>query len=350
MPVESAPGQEEGRRMVTYLEAFGRTMTGIAPWLALKDIGGDEKKLQEKYIGWSLESIRQSVTPGLPDYMNYTEREQPLVDAAFLAHALIKAPDVLWQPLDNETKKNLIAVLKSTRTIRPYYSNWLLFSVMIEAFFLSVGEQWDPMRVDLTLKKFEEWYLGDGHYGDGAEFHWDYYNSLVIHPFLLDIVDTLVEKAGKCRELQDRIHRRARRYAHIQEMLIAPDGTYPAIGRSIAYRFGAFQLLAQMAFQKELPESVTPAQVRSALTAVIRKTMEAPGNFDDKGWLKIGLYGHQPGLGEFYISTGSLYLCSAIFLPLGLPAGDPFWAAPDEAWSSRKVWSGSRMKADGALK
>ena len=58
---------------------------------------------------------------------------------------------------------------------------------------------------------------------------------------------------------------------------------------------------------------------------------------------------HQPGLGEFYISTGSLYLCSAIFLPLGLPAGDQFWAAPDEAWSSRIVWSGSQMKADGAL-
>ena len=33
------------------------------------------------------------------------------------------------------------------------------------------------------------------------------------------------------------------RYAAVQERLIAPDGTFPALGRSIAYRCGAFHLL-----------------------------------------------------------------------------------------------------------
>ena len=43
---------------------------------------------------------------------------------------------------------------------------------------------------------------------------------------------------------------------------------------------------------------------------MIRRTLEAPDTFDKEGWLQIGFCGHQPGVGETYISTGSLYLCS----------------------------------------
>ena len=119
---------------------------------------------------------------------------------------------------------------------------------------------------------------------------------------------------------------RAKRYAEIQERLIAPDGSFPSIGRSTTYRFGAFQTLALIALRRELPEKVRPAQVRCALTAVIRKMMEAPGTFDANGWLQIGFCGHQPALAENYISTGSLYLCAAGLLPLGLPPADDFWS------------------------
>jgi hypothetical protein len=71
--------------------------------------------------------------------------------------------------------------------------------------------------------------------------------------------------------------------------------------------------------------------------------------FDSNGWLRIGLYGHQPLLAETYISTGSLYLCSAILLPLSLPESDPFWSSPDEDWTSKKEWKGINMAADHSL-
>ena len=61
--------------------------------------------------------------------------------------------------------------------------------------------------------------------------------------------------------------------------------------------------------------------MRGALTAIIRRSIEAPGTFDADGWLRIGFCGHQPGVGETYISTGSLYLCAVGLLPLGLAAG-----------------------------
>ena len=77
--------------------------------------------------------------------------------------------------------------------------------------------------------------------------------------------------------------------------------------------------------------------------------MEAPGTFDEKGWLRIGLAGHQPGLGEPYISTGSLYLCSAIFLPLGLSPDDAFWSEPEAEWTSKKIWAGLDQPCDHAI-
>src|SRR3954453_11292751 len=42
MPVETAPGQQADRRQVTYLEAVGRTLAGIAPWLENGNRDGDE--------------------------------------------------------------------------------------------------------------------------------------------------------------------------------------------------------------------------------------------------------------------------------------------------------------------
>ena len=61
------------------------------------------------------------------------------------------------------------------------------------------------------------------------------------------------------------------------------------------------------------------------------------------------LVGHQPHLAEPYISTGSLYLCTVAFLPLGLPASDRFWADPPAEWTSRRTWSGADLAADHAL-
>ena len=100
---------------------------------------------------------------------------------------------------------------------------------------------------------------------------------------------------------------------------------------------------------RELPEAVSPAQVRCAMAAVIRKVIEAPDTFDHRGWLRIGFCGHQPSLAEGYISTGSLYLCATAFLPLGLPPADPFWSTPTMRWTSQRIWSGESLPPDHAI-
>ncbi|APZ48076.1 hypothetical protein BW723_06255 [Polaribacter reichenbachii] len=350
MPVEKSPGAWDDRTHVTYLEGFGRLLSGMAPWLELGSDNTPEGILRAKYIKLVHKCIQNATDPKAADFMNFTNDRQPLVDAAFFAQAFIRAPKQLWDPLDKTTKENVIKALKSTRKIKPYYSNWLLFSGMIEAALLKFDAGADMMRLDYPLNKHKEWYLGDGMYGDGPNFHWDYYNSFVIQPMILDILKVLKEKGKKVDRDFATALKRAKRYAAIQERLISPEGTYPPIGRSLAYRFGAFQSLSQIALWQELPKEVAPAQVRSALYTMVYNQINAKGTFDKNGWLQIGLYGHQPNIGEGYISTGSLYLCSEVFLILGLPSNNEFWNTPYQAWTQKKIWSGQNIKIDHAIK
>lgn len=349
MPIECVKGEEASRAQSTHLEAVGRLLCGLAPWLEGAGGDADEEALRTHFREWARLAIKYGCDPKSPDAFNFGTNQQSLVDAAFLALAVVRAPNELWAKLDSATKENLVRSLDETRKIQPGQNNWLLFSATIEAMFAKFGQPWDTMRIDYALRQHQEWYKGDGLYGDGPEFHWDYYNSYVIQPMMLNVLDC-VKTTNRWESLRPAIEARAVRYAAIQERLISPEATFPAIGRSLAYRYGAFHHLAEMSLRHRLPEGVHPAQVRCALTAVMTRMNNAPGTFDNKGWLTIGFDGHQPSIGETYISTGSLYLCSAAWLPLGLPASDPFWSAPAVPWTQQKFWSGSDIQTDHAIR
>ena len=85
------------------------------------------------------------------------------------------------------------------------------------------------------------------------------------------------------------------------------------------------------------------------MTSVIKRSVEAPGTFDADGWLRIGFCGHQPGVGETYISTGSLYLCSVGAAAARAAAADDFWAAPSAAVDLRPRLGGQAFPIDHAL-
>lgn len=348
MPVEAVNPKD--RQQYTYLEAFGRLLAGMAPWLELGPDNTTEGQLRKKYIDLAVLGIHNATDPKAADFMNFNKGGQPVVDAAFFAQALLRAPHQLWDRLDGATKANVIAALKSSRVITPNYSNWLLFSATIEAALLKFDNYGDRMRMDYAIKQhLNVWYRGDGAYSDGPNFHWDYYNSFVIQPMLVQVLKTLSEADNTQAKTYNIALTHLKRYAAVQERMISPEGTYPPIGRSLAYRFGAFQALAMAGLMYQLPADIKPQQVRAALYTVIKKQIEAPHTFDEHGWLLIGIYGHQPGIGEPYISTGSLYLCSEAFLALGLPSSDNFWQGKDEAWTAKKVWEGNDVPIDHAI-
>ena len=310
---------ERSRTNFAPLEAFGRTLAGIAPWLELGPDDSAEGKLRAHFIDLAVKSLANATDPHSPDFLNFNNGGQPLVDTAFLALGLAPRAAPALGPLDSQQRSNVVAALKATRAIKPGENNWLLFSATVEAALWHFTGECEMKPIEYAVQRHEEWYLGDGTYGDGADYHWDYYNSYVIQPMLLEVLRVCAEKKNPLGDLRPKILARAQRYAVVQERMISPEGTFPVIGRSSAYRFGAFHLLGDIALLHALPTELSPAAVRAALTAVIRRMIEAPETFDAQGWLQVGAVGHQPSIRESYISTGSLYLC--LWVAATRPAG-----------------------------
>jgi hypothetical protein len=346
-----ADGQQPSRAPYASMEAFCRSFAGIAPWLATKSLPAAEASRQKETLALVRRSLDHAVNPKSSDYLDFGGGGQALVEAAYLALGLIRSHPVLWDTLTVKTRQNIIRSLMATRAHKPPFNNWLLFAAMVEACLCKLGAAYDPMRLDYSIRQHDQWYKGDGAYGDGPFFHWDYYNSYVIQPMLLECLDITgnAPHDADLQKFQAPMRQRARRYAEVQERLIAPDGTFPPLGRSICYRFGVFQHLALMAWRQDLPLTVTPAQVRCALTAVLRQTMLASGTIGSDGWLTIGLHGAQPQIADYYNNTGSLYITTSGFLPLGLSPKAPFWRDADRDWTAKQIWSGQNHAGDHCL-
>ena len=102
-----------------------------------------------------------------------------------------------------------------------------------------------------------------------------------------------------------------------------------------------------MASDNQLPALFKPAQLKCALTADFKKVF-IPSTFPNEGWLALCFVGDQESnIADYYSNTGSMYLTSLAFLPLGLNAHHEFWTAPFTDWIQRKVWRrGQPFKKD----
>lgn len=349
MQMEFSPTWDGRDKRVAYMETFGRLMAGITPWLALPDEEGTEEgRMRKQLREWALLSYKNAVDPASPDYLLWKgTSSQTLVDAAYLAESFLRAPEATWAKLDPETQARYVACFKGLRTIRPAYNNWLLFRAMIEAFLFSIDEEADEYVLTVATNKINEWYLSDGFYSDGPEFAFDYYNSFVMHPMYIEVLEVLEAKKFWTTVSSELAIKRMQRFNTILERLISPEGTFPAVGRSITYRMGVFQTLALAAWKYGMPENISNGQVRAALTKVMQNMFAVEGNFNEKGYLALGFAGHQPNLANYYTNNGSLYMTSLVYLPLGLPASHPFWTDPAEPWTSQKAWSGQQFPIDG---
>ncbi|MBO9545910.1 DUF2264 domain-containing protein [Caulobacter sp.] len=353
-PLELSPTWDGRDRNVAYLECFGRLISGVSPWLALPDDDTAEGKVRKRLKDQAVQAYVHSVDPSSPDYLAWGGTGQALVDSSYYTQALLRAPKTLWDPLDATTKKRIVAEIKGLRRANPPITNWLLFAAMNEAFLMQIGEEYDPMRMSLAVRAISSWYVGDGWIKDGEKFHFDYYNSFVMHPMMIQVLEVM--EANKAPFWNDNLTqwrelavKRAQRYSEHLERLVSPEGTFPPFGRSLTYRTAAFQPLAFMAKRKQLSSKLTEGQVRAALTAVHKAVFSQASNFTPDGFLTIGLVGHNPALGDWYSNNGSMYITSEGFLALGLPANDSFWTTPAQPWTQKLAFSGQPFLKDYAV-
>ena len=359
MQTEFSPSFDNRNRKVVYMETFGRLMAGIAPWLALPDSVFGSSAAEQKELAqvrqlreWALASYKNSVDPESPDYLCWGVAGQNLVDAAYIAESFIRAYDALWVPLDKVTKERYIKEFKKLRSIEPPYTNWFLFSSTIESFIAKAAglREYDDFRVMMTIRKVEEWYVGDGWYADGPVFAFDYYSSYVFHAMYLETLQNMIDARANTRleyrKYYDRALKRAQKFSIILERFISPEGTFPVIGRSTPYRMAAMQPLALMAWYQKLPRELSNGQVRAALTQVMHRMYDQQQNYNEGGYLTIGFCGHQPETADWYTNNGSLYMTSLSLMPLGLPASHDFWTCKAEPWTQVKAWGGQPFPKD----
>lgn len=87
-----------------------RLLCGIAPWLELGPDGSAEGALRRRYAELTLEAVAAAVDPASPDYL-WAPPDEPkpnlqlLVDTAFFAHALVRAPRRLIGGMTPELRK-----------------------------------------------------------------------------------------------------------------------------------------------------------------------------------------------------------------------------------------------------
>lgn len=340
MPRDLATQPQTDGKSGAPLEALARVLCGMAPAIEAEVLPA---------APW-IALLTAAADPKHPGFLGNASPRRILVEAAFLALALRRAPEKLWHGLSADAQAGLLALLRRGRETRPLQNNWILFPAMIEALFHMVGESWQRGPVEAAVTQMSDWYRGDGVYGDGPEVQVDYYNSFVIHPMLLEIVTAFAAEMPACAENLPLVRRRAKRHGETLERMVGPDGSFPPLGRSLTYRCGAFHLLAHLALAELTPATLKLAQIRAALLAVIRRTLGPNANYGPDGWLRIGLNGAQPGLAESYITSGSLYLCSTAFLPLGLPADHRFWTATPLPYTQMKIWTlGEDVQIDSSL-
>jgi GR25 family glycosyltransferase involved in LPS biosynthesis len=304
------------------LECFARIFAGSAPWLALNPANDKKLQILSKF-----------------DVLVYSDifgDKQAIVECAYICYGFLLTQNVLWNQVSTETQLQFIKILRKVRNnIRSYHRryNWYLFHGMIEAFLKSVNADYNNSFITEMIQTIESWYCGDGFYKDGERgFTMDYYNSYVIHPFYIEILK--VTNPHMVSQAFDRCIR----YSEFLERIIGSDGTYPPLGRSIVYRFGAFHALAYCIYNQNISRQHTYPQLQRALSKVM-KCIITDLVFDSDGMLQLGFTGNQPCIADDYSSWGSCYLTTLGFLPLGLDKTHAFWSDSSiDHYSQELAW------------
>src|SRR5204863_6150748 len=102
---------------------------------------------------------------------------------------------------------------------------------------------------------------------------------------------------------------------------------FPRFGRSLGYRFAAAAPFAQSALRGIDP--LPPGVSRRLAGDLVRHSLAEGAIDEDTGWLRVGVGGERPEVVERYVSAGAAAWAAHALVDLGLPAGHPFWAAPE---------------------
>lgn len=301
-----------------YMEGFSRPLWGLIPfWKG----GGQDEEFASLY--------RRGLAAGT-DRSNReywgdpSDGDQRYVEMAAISCGLIFTPEILWQPLTAQQKKNLSSWLATINDHRLPDCNWLFFRVLVNLALKRLGAPYRPDRMQKDLERIDTFYLGEGWYRDGDSFQKDYYISFAMHYYgLLYAVAMRGEDPERC----ERFRTRAERFAQDFIYWFAPDGAAIPYGRSLTYRFG------QAAFWSAYVFAGCQGVSHGVIKGILSRHLEwwsTQQITDRDGVLTVGYAYPNLIMAERYNAPGSPYWGMKTMLCLALPDDHPFWSANNE--------------------
>ena len=311
---------------VDAIESFARIASAWGAWLRNS---GNPATLTYGDREINLETLlRDALLDGTNPSNRYTywgdigHLEQRIVESADIAVAIWMSRERVFYKMTTAEQEQIVAWLAQVDGKGTYSDNWILFTAMVQAIRHHLGFPSPLDDLDYRLMQIDEFYRGDGWYVDGPSNEFELYNAWMFgwHYLLWAWID------GERRpEHRQRVLERGRSFIQGFLHFFGANGSYPAWGRSIVYRFAAVAPFAVGHFLEIAPDD--PGLLRRVSSGCIRYFYDR-GLFDpDHHFVRQGYHGDFPEAGEAYISPGSPYWCCHGLFALTFDHDDPFWTA-----------------------
>ena len=308
------------------IESFARIASAWGAWLR-NPANPAVIKFQDQEI--NLETLlRQALLDGTDSSNPYTywgdigHLDQRIVESADIAVTIWMSRERVFHKMTRAEQEQIMTWLAQVDDKGTYTDNWILFTAMAQAVRHHLGFPSPLDDLDNRLMQIGEFYRGDGWYVDGPTDEFELYNAWMFgwHYFLWTWIDG--DRRPDHRQL---VLERGRSFINGFLHFFGTNGSYPAWGRSIVYRFAALAPFAVGHFLKIAPAD--PGLLRRVSSGCIRYFYDR-GLFDPDGhFVRQGYHGDFPPAGEAYISPGSPYWCCHGLFALTFDRDDPFWTA-----------------------
>ncbi len=315
---------------VDAIESFARIASAWGAWLrnpanpATLTFDGHEMNLETLLH----DALLDGTDPSNPYayWGDITHMDQRIVESADIAVALWMSRERVFHKMTKTQQEQIIAWLAQVDGKGTYTDNWILFTAMAQAVRHHLGFPAPVDDLDNRLLQIGEFYRGDGWYVDGPTDEFELYNAWMFgwHYFLWTWID-----GDRRPDHRQQVLERGRSFIDGFLHFFGANGSYPAWGRSIVYRFAALAPFAGGHFLKIAPDD--PGVLRRVSSGNIRYFYDH-GFFDpDHHFVRQGYHGDFPPAGEAYISPGSPYWCCHGLFALTFDRDDPFWTATESA-------------------
>ncbi|WP_117234915.1 DUF2264 domain-containing protein [Vibrio maerlii] len=296
------------------LEGAVRPLWGIIPLT----LGGGE------FEHWPL--IQKAIIEGTdPEHANFWghvgNHDQRSVEMAVIGFLLVALPEFSYTPLTDKQKDNLVSWLARVQYKTMPQNNWLFFTILVQEGLKNVGRH-DLVNQEVQdqyFEKIENWYLGEGWYGDGDVNTVDHYGGYALHYYGI-LYSTFVKNANP--RLTAVFKQRAQSFFEPFKYWFSDKGEVLPLGRSMVYRFATAAFWGALALVEFEPRKLR--EVKGIWERQIKVWSDKP-IFDDEGLLTRGYSYPNLMMCETYNSPTSPYWCMKAFIPLCLPDDSEFW-------------------------